>query len=89
MNLQISPSVSITQPTYQLDTVGVSHHQQPVDIIVCVHNALADVRVHNALADVQRCLDSIVQCTMPPYTLIIVDDGSQADTCHYLRDHAK
>lgn len=80
MSLQISPSISITQPTYQLDAVGVPPHQQPVDIIVCVHNALADV---------QRCLDSIVQCTMPPYTLIIVDDGSQTDTCHYLRDYAR
>jgi hypothetical protein len=61
MNLQIS----ITEPTYQLDATSVPPHQ-PIDIIVCIHNALAEV---------QRCLDLIVQYSTPPYTLIIVDDG--------------
>jgi GT2 family glycosyltransferase len=75
MNLQIS----ITEPTYQLHAASVPPHQ-PVDIIVCVHNALADV---------QRCLDSIVQYSTPPYTLIIVDDGSQTETRDNLRDYAR
>ncbi|OQY54565.1 MAG: hypothetical protein DRR08_18275 [Candidatus Parabeggiatoa sp. nov. 2] len=69
----------ITRPTYQLDAAGVPKHQQSVDIIVCVHNALADV---------QHCLDSIAQHTTPAYTLIIVDDGSRTDTQNYLRDYA-
>ena len=38
-----------------------------VDVVVCVHNALEDVR---------RCLDSVVRCTSVPYSLILVDDGS-------------
>lgn len=71
--------LSITLPSYQLDYAGVPKHQQSVDIIVCVHNALDDV---------QRCLDSIAQHTNFPYKLIIIDDGSSADTCHYLRDYA-
>ncbi len=79
MSLQTSPSISITEPTYQLDATSVPPHQ-PVDIIVCVHNALAEV---------QRCLDSIVQYSTPPYTLIIVDDGSQTETRDYLRDYVR
>lgn len=75
MNLQIS----ITEPTYQLNAASVPPHQ-PVDIIVCVHNALADV---------QRCLNSIIQYSTPPYTLIIIDDGSQTETRDYLRDYAR
>ena len=71
--------LSITLPAYQLDYAGVPKHQQSVDIIVCVHNALDDV---------QRCLDSIAQYTNLPYNLIIIDDGSEADTCNYLRDYA-
>lgn len=43
----------------------------PVDIIVCVHNALDDVR---------RCLESVLRHTPPPYRLIIVDDGSDNPT---------
>jgi GT2 family glycosyltransferase/glycosyltransferase involved in cell wall biosynthesis len=72
-------NLTITPPTYQLEDAGVAKHQQSVDIVVCVHNALDDVR---------RCLDSIVQYTDIPYHLIIIDDGSDAETCHYLRDYA-
>jgi len=50
-------------------------HRKSVDIIVCVHNALDDV---------QRCLDSIVINTDPPYRIIIVDDGSDPTTRLYL-----
>lgn len=49
-------------------------HRQPVDVIVCVHNALDDVR---------RCLESVRQHTRAPYRLVLVDDGSDAPT----RDH--
>lgn len=51
------------------------HHETMVDIVVCVHNALADVK---------NCLDSVVQKTEAPYTLILVDDGSDAETRDYL-----
>ncbi|WP_198019444.1 glycosyltransferase [Thioalkalivibrio paradoxus] len=52
----------------------------PVDIIVCVHNALEDV---------QRCLGSVVSHTSPPYRLILVDDGSEAATRDYLSEFAQ
>lgn len=52
----------------------VGPHKQPVDVIVCVHNALDDVR---------NCLGSVLRNTGAPYHLILVDDGSRAPT----RDH--
>lgn len=50
-----------------------------VDIVVCVHNALEDV---------ERCLSSVVRHTLPPYGLILVDDGSAEPTRDYLRRFA-
>jgi GT2 family glycosyltransferase/glycosyltransferase involved in cell wall biosynthesis len=50
-------------------------HSASVDVVICVHNALQDVR---------QCLDSVVQHTRMPYSLIIVDDGSNAETAGYL-----
>lgn len=44
---------------------------EAVDIVVCVHNAPQDVR---------RCLDSVLACTAQPYRIVIVDDGSAAET---------
>jgi GT2 family glycosyltransferase len=57
----------------------VQPHQASVDIIVCVHDALTDV---------QRCLESIVRYATPPYSLILVDDGSTQPTQEYLDDFA-
>lgn len=57
----------------------VQAHTATVDIVVCVHNALDDVR---------RCLASIVQHTTPPYALILVDDGSEASTRDFLAEFA-
>lgn len=48
----------------------------PVDIVICVHNALEDTK---------RCLASVVRNTPAPYHLIIVDDGSDAATAAYLQ----
>lgn len=50
-----------------------------VDIVVCIHNALEDVKA---------CLSSIVANTRPPYRLIFVDDGSRDDTKRYLENFA-
>lgn len=58
----------------------VRAHQASVDIVVCVHNALDDVR---------RCLTSVVQKTGQPYRLILVDDGSDAPTRDFLADFAR
>jgi GT2 family glycosyltransferase/glycosyltransferase involved in cell wall biosynthesis len=46
-----------------------------VDIIVCVHNALDDVK---------ECLNSVIKNTPQEYTLIIVNDGSDEETSRYL-----
>jgi GT2 family glycosyltransferase len=54
-------------------------HQATAEIIVCVHNALADV---------QRCLESVARHTTAPYGLILVDDGSDAPTRDYLVEFA-
>lgn len=54
-------------------------HLSPVDIIVCVHNAPDDVKA---------CLESVVRHTLPPYKLILVDDGSDAPTRDYLAEFA-
>ena len=50
-----------------------------VDVVVCVHNALADVRT---------CLWSVVHKTDRPYRLILVNDGSDEDTTRYLEQVA-
>lgn len=46
-----------------------------VDVIVCVHNALEDVRT---------CLESVLEFTGRPYRLILVDDGSGQETSDFL-----
>jgi len=58
------------------DITDVTPHSESIDIIVCVHNALDDVK---------KCLESIVKHTTPPYTFILVDDGSDKDTQDYLQ----
>lgn len=55
----------------------LSPHSASVDIIVCVHNALDDVK---------RCLDALLSKTTPPYRLILVDDGSGDDTRAFIDD---
>ena len=54
----------------------VEPHTSPVDIIICVHNALTEL---------QSCLDSLFQHTSQPFNLILVDDGSDEATAQYLR----
>ncbi len=48
-------------------------------IIVCVHNALADV---------VECLDALYRNTSPPFELILVDDGSDDATKAHLASFA-
>ena len=47
-----------------------------VDVVVCVHNALDDVR---------RCLESVQAHTTGNHRLVIVNDGSDEETTDYLR----
>ncbi len=51
-----------------------------IDVIVCVHNALADTKA---------CLESVASRTLQDYRLIIVDDGSDPECKKYLREQAK
>ncbi len=50
-----------------------------VDIVVCVHDALADVR---------RCLASLLDVTGRRFRLVLVDDGSAEPTRAFLEDLA-
>ena len=50
-----------------------------IDVVVCVHNALEDVRV---------CLWSLVAKSDRPFRLIVVNDGSDAATTAYLESVA-
>jgi len=67
----------------QIDPVecpALTPHTQPVDIIVCVHNALDDVKA---------CLAAVLRHTAAPYRLILVDDGSAAPTRDLLAEFAQ
>jgi GT2 family glycosyltransferase len=52
----------------------------PIDIIVCVHNALEDVRL---------CLESVQANLLPNHRLILVNDRSDEETSAYLRRFAE
>jgi len=62
------------------DSVCPTHSLlRQVDVVVCVHNALSDVR---------RCLHSITHNTPRLGRLIIIDDGSEPETADYVRAFA-
>ncbi len=48
-----------------------------IDIVICVHNALDDVKI---------CLDATLRRSPKMRQLILVNDGSDADTSQWLRD---
>lgn len=56
---------------------SINDLKDTVDIIICVHNALDDVK---------RCLDSVLCYLKPTVRLIIVDDGSDDQTKKYLEE---
>jgi GT2 family glycosyltransferase len=56
------------------------HKQRPIDIVVCLHNALEDAKL---------CLDSIGRArNSDRQRLIIIDDGSDQPTAQYLKEFA-
>ncbi|MCZ2291264.1 MAG: glycosyltransferase [Burkholderiales bacterium] len=79
---QAAPTSSASSSLQLPRTLGhaLTPHQQQVDIIVCVHNALDDVK---------RCLASVRLHTTAPYRLVLVDDGSDAPTRDHLAAFAK
>ncbi|MHB0989223.1 MAG: glycosyltransferase [Bellilinea sp.] len=66
---------------YEIDAVEppptLIENTEMVDIIICIHNALNDVKA---------CLQSVLVNTAPPYHIILVDDGSNEETKNYLID---
>ena len=61
-------------------SLSESTEERSVDIIICIHNALADV---------SACLQSLVKRRTFPYGIIIVDDGSDAETAKFLAEFAQ
>ncbi len=59
---------------------SIPPHAAVVDIVICVHNALDDVKL---------CLESLQSYSSPPYRVILVDDGSDAPTADYLTESAQ
>ncbi|GGD87484.1 glycosyltransferase [Paenibacillus nasutitermitis] len=82
-NIAISPMVDSKEKRPDYFKVGSFSHgglvlkerSQVVEIIICVHNALEDIR---------RCIYSIIQYTHQPYSIIVVDDGSESETKQFL-----
>ncbi|MBB3018724.1 GT2 family glycosyltransferase [Microvirga lupini] len=52
----------------------------PIDIVICVHNALEDVRL---------CLEAAWTSLMPSHRIILVNDRSNEETTFYLREFAE
>jgi len=71
--------IDLDTDTWLVDCQETTPHTDSIDIIVCVHNALEDVK---------NCLDSIEAQTNQPYDLIIVDDGSSVTTKEYLENYS-
>ncbi len=67
----------VLQVKRQVDCNSIDHHVERIDIIICVHNALEDIKI---------CLESIKKFTTEPFTLIIVDDGSDKPTRNFLEN---
>jgi GT2 family glycosyltransferase len=58
----------------------VTNHTSDVDIIICIHNAYDDVK---------KCLDSVIRYSSPPFSLILIDDGSEDPTRNYVERFAQ
>ena len=57
-----------------------THRTDPIDIVICVHDAQDSLRA---------CLDALRRSTLPPYCIILVDDGSGPETAAYLDQQAR
>ena len=78
--IQMTPNKRIADGRYAGLVPYSEHLHGSLDVIVCVHNALADV---------QRCLKSVIAHSPYNISLILVDDGSQPPTADYLTNFAR
>lgn len=74
-NQQIDPLKSNSTMIFKNNVLKTS----AVDIIICVHNALDEVR---------QCLESVALAKRARDTVIIVDDASEALTADYLNEYS-
>ncbi|MFM7635151.1 MAG: glycosyltransferase family 2 protein, partial [Cyanobacteriota bacterium] len=68
-----------TSSTKQLELTIQDRKVNSVDIVICVHNALDDIK---------RCLLSLVECQDPRARILLVDDGSAEVTASFLQNYA-
>ena len=76
------PDAGLTGAPFPRDLHGIltdRAHDAAADVVVCVHDALDDVR---------RCLWSVLARTRLTLHLVIVDDGSAEPTASFLADLA-
>jgi GT2 family glycosyltransferase/glycosyltransferase involved in cell wall biosynthesis len=73
-NKGFSGQISLSNSDNKIPS-AIPIHKNPVDIIICIHNALPDV---------MQCLESIEEKTSNPYSVILVDDGSGKETASFL-----
>jgi GT2 family glycosyltransferase len=79
----VADDVSLPSPADRRRVIVSDHDGAPrptVDVIVCIHDALEDVRT---------CLWSLAHKTFRPFRLILVDDGSAPETTGFLRSFAE
>ena len=62
-------------PPARLKPAASIRKHPSVDVVICVHNALDDLK---------PCLSSLTATAKQPLRLILVDDASNAETRHYL-----
>ena len=67
-------------PSLPADDYLVDHLKPTIDVVVCVHNALEDVKV---------CLGSVAKQSPRMNQLVVVDDGSDTPTKVWLEEFAQ
>ncbi|WP_323029268.1 glycosyltransferase family 2 protein [Castellaniella defragrans] len=77
--LDLDPLSPLSGQWLRPDPPPLAAHEESVDVIVCIHNAPDDVR---------RCLAAVLEHTVQPYRLILVDDGSQPKTAGLVSEFA-
>lgn len=55
-----------------------SFEQEKIDIVICIHNALSDVK---------KCLQSVKKYLLSTHRIILINDGSDRETSDYLVEY--